>query len=372
MMMACYGRPMLKRKTTFVIGAGSSWDFGFPLGGGLRDQIVGLLAVENPNASVNFSDPDMASVLRERATQEAGTSKWTDRLQVYRRAAAIIRDGLPFARSIDGFLDGLRDEPEVEFLGKLAIATLILRAESGSPLKPSQIAAANADEIRAAQIAQLVGSWHALLGQMLYDGHTRDSIDTVFEHASFVVFNYDRCIEEFFTVSLMRRFAINRPRALGVLAKCRIIHPYGQVGGFSPDAAGHVPFGEVDPRHLVEVASRIRTFTEAMEQRVADDVKDSIAGAEIIVFMGFGWLPQNMELLHASDRVTEATKVFATTKAMDPREIMVVEQQIDRMLRRKDYTPEYAGQPAASPEFISDRGDCKALMNNCWLRLTGA
>jgi hypothetical protein len=194
---------MLTRETTFIIGAGASFDFGFPLGDGLRDRIIAVLAQEDPSASFNFADDDLGPLLRTRAAEEASPNQWTDRILVYHRAAEIIREGLPFARSIDSFLDGLRDEPEVEFLGKIAIGTVILRAEHSSAMKVKSISASNAEQIRTDRRAKLVGSWHAQLGQMLYEGHTRETINTIFDHASFVVFNYDRCIEEFLTTSIM-------------------------------------------------------------------------------------------------------------------------------------------------------------------------
>ena len=86
--------------------------------------------------------------------------------------------------------------------------------------------------------------------------------------------------------------------------------------------------------------------------------------------MGFGWLPQNMELLQVGGRVTNTQQVFATAMKMDDGEIAVVADQIDKILRRAGYSPDYAQDKLPRAEFIIERGDCKALMNNCWLRLT--
>ena len=360
---------MLKRDTSFVIGAGASRDLGFPLGDTLRDKIISLLRVEDPNTSINFSDPTLAKVIARRAESERG-SAWPERVEAYRRAAAIICAGLPFARSIDTFLDGLRDQPDIEFLGKLAIATIILRTEQASALSFRPVSAANAREIAEARLKELVSSWHVSLGQILYEGHTLETLGTVFDHASFIVFNYDRCIEEFLTISLMRRFAIERSEAMALVARCRIIHPYGQVGSFLPNDAGHIAFGNFQDHQLAEVAASVRTFTEAMEESVGDKVKDMVARADVLVFMGFGWLPQNMQLLQVGDRVTNAHQVFATTMDMAFGEVRIVEQQVDKILRRKDYSPEYDERPADPAEFIVEQGDCKALMKNCWLRLT--
>jgi len=362
---------MLERDTTFIIGAGASFDLDFPLGDTLRDRIIEVLAVDNPT-SMNFSDTSITRIIQDRAMQEAGTSSWPQRMDEYLQAAATIRAGLPFARSIDTFIDGLRHIEHIEFLSKLAICTVILRAEAASPLIQKPVHAANAEEIHASRLKRLLGSWHTELSQILYDGHSPETLAKVFEHASFIVFNYDRCLEEFLTISLMRRFSIDRKRALSLLETCSIVHPYGQVGAFMPSEEGFIPFGEYEVYQVSPAASRIRTFTEAMEGDISDQIKDLVAQAEVLVFMGFGWLPQNMELLQASNRITNARQVFATTMQMPPSEVAIVHDQINEILRRGAHTPEYVDDPflREEPGFITERGDCKALMRNCWLRLT--
>ena len=175
------------------------------------------------------------------------------------------------------------------------------------------------------------------------------------DHVSFV-FNYDRSVEEFLTTSLMRRFAIGRTKDLVAVARCRLVHPYGQVGPYFPEEAGHIAFGDCDEQQLESVAGGKRTFTESMANRIGDQVKDCVAAAETIVFLGFGWLPQNMVLLHATNRVTNASKVFATVFGMPQGEIAVVADQLDRMLRRQGHSADYAEEPTPPAEFIQDRG----------------
>ncbi len=359
---------MLTKETTFIIGAGASRDFDFPLGDDLRERIISVLAMADETKSLSFSDPVIWELLVDRATKER-PGDWTSRIKEYRRAACIIRDGLPYDRSIDSFLDGLRNKPDVEFLGKLAIATVILRAESRSPLMPYLAGNANAEQIRAERLAKTVGGWHAQLGQILYAGYTSEDCDDVFSRSSFVIFNYDRCIEEFLAKSLVSRFDIERSRAEAAVARCRIVHPYGQVGEFQPGQEGHVAFGDADQRHLVATAASIRTFTEAMADDVAATVKEYVSRAETLVFMGFGWLPQNIQLLQAGG-ITKASKVFATTMKMDIGELSVVASKINAILNRSATARTSFGNLSPNPEFINHSGDCSSLMRNCWLRLT--
>ena len=206
---------MLERTTTFVIGAGASHDFEFPLGDRLRDRIISVLNIDDPNRSINFSDPSVATILQDRAAKDGGDVGWLSRIEVYRNAATIIRNGLPFARSIDTFVDGLRDDQQIRFLAKLAIALVILRAETGSPLGLGTNPRFETPHLRDEKLQKLRSSWHVELSQILFDGHTAATLDSVFENASFIVFNYDRCLEEFLTISLMRRlrFPHSGPRS---------------------------------------------------------------------------------------------------------------------------------------------------------------
>ena len=362
---------MLERITTFVIGAGASRDLGFPLGDSLRDRIINTLDVDDPNHSINFKDPSLSRILQDRAIKEVGEQQWVTQLEFYRDAATIIRNGLPFARSIDTFIDGLKGNDQIGFLGKLAITLAILRAEADSPLGSKTGSYSASREFRERNLKHLLGSWHVELSQILFDGHTVATLDSVFENASFIVFNYDRCLEEFLTISLMRRFSIERARALALVGKCSIIHPYGQVGAFQSDEGGYLAFGQFQDHQVAAAASRIRTFTESMESEVAAGIKSLVAQAEVIAFMGFGWLPQNMELLQVEEGNTNARWVYATMMNMEQGEIDVVIRQINQILKRdEDYYQTYDDSPVEELEFIIDRGDCKALMQNCWLRLT--
>lgn len=361
---------MLERTTTFVIGAGASHDFEFPLGDLLRDRIISVLNIDDPNRSINFSDPSVSTIVQDRAAKDGGNVEWLSRIEVYRNAATIIRNGLPFARSIDTFVDGLRDDQQIRFLAKLAIALVILRAETGSPLGLGTNPRFEPPHLRDEKLQKLRSSWHVELSQILFDGHTAATLDSVFENASFIVFNYDRCLEEFLTISLMRRFNIERARALALVGKCSIIHPYGQVGAFQPDEDGFLAFGQFQDYQVTAAASRIRTFTESMESDVAAGIKELIAQAEVLAFMGFGWLPQNMQLLRVEGRRTTARRVYATMKDMEQGEIDVVINQINHILNRDEDDPFYDDMVDYPLEFIIDRGDCKALMQNCWLRLT--
>jgi len=80
-----------------------------------------------------------------------------------------------------------------------------------------------------------------------------------------------------------------------------IYHPYGQVG-FMPwdDGNPKVNFGGTDYGDIVGLSGQIRTFNEQMEDKVQlDEIRQRVADAKRIVFLGFHFHNQNMELLKA-------------------------------------------------------------------------
>ena len=48
---------------------------------------------------------------------------------------------------------------------------------------------------------------------------------------------------------------------------------------------------------LNEVSAGIRTFTEEQSSESAAEIRAAVAKAELIVFLGFGYIEQNMEML---------------------------------------------------------------------------
>ncbi|KQM21676.1 hypothetical protein ASE73_14935 [Sphingomonas sp. Leaf24] len=122
---------MFRQKTTFVIGAGASCELGLPSGETLKLQILDLLQPTDDNV-YGFVDKTMIEIMRLRV----GPDVWEAqaKLAPMQQAAERIRRGLPLAMSIDNFLHSHYGDGDVEYLGKLAIAICILRAEGSSHL----------------------------------------------------------------------------------------------------------------------------------------------------------------------------------------------------------------------------------------------
>jgi hypothetical protein len=158
--------------------------------------------------------------------------------------------------------------------------------------------------------------------QMLGRGIPKENVREIFDRVSFIVFNYDRCLEHFLKNALEMTYKIRPDEASSIIAKLHIIHPYGVVD----EAVG---FGTTRGDY-VKLAEGIKTYTE---QIAAADVVKAIAvevsRAECIVFLGYGYHSQNMQLLRPADPMPELKPVFGTAHGLSDADVEVVSHQIN-------------------------------------------
>jgi hypothetical protein len=140
-------------------------------------------------------------------------------------------------------------------------------------------------------------------------------IDSIFKNVSFITFNYDRCIEHFLFHSIRDYYGIDENRMRELMGGLRVFHPYGAVGllPWQTGPGEGVPFGgiEYSPK-LLPISRQIKTFTERVEDDAALTViRNEVAEAEVVVFLGFAFLEENMKLI-SPGHPTKAKRVFAT------------------------------------------------------------
>lgn len=312
---------MLSKPTTFVLGAGASVDFGFPTGATLQSQVAQCLAVDDRR---QFRD----SVITEAILYYNQSEQRPNDFGQYINAANRIVEGMPVAGSIDNFLHTHSSNQYIVALGKLAIAHLILKSERD--LKAATKSAAG-------QMSTLLAteryskSWYSQFIRMLTTGTQSDKPADLLKNVRFVVFNYDRCLEQVLLLALMNYFGLDTGAAHKLLAEIEIVHPYGSLGSLTAGAPDHVQFG-ADCIDLFSISQGIRTFTESVHGDTAEQAKQSIATADRLVFLGFGFLPQNMDLL-APINARSASRVHATTMGISALDRVIVREQLRRFLR---------------------------------------
>ncbi|GHV06484.1 hypothetical protein FACS189485_15100 [Spirochaetia bacterium] len=280
-------------KTVFVIGAGAGVDIGMPTGQELKDSIIDILKVENYHSKNTIVD-DALGILSTQSlsyNKDDEIAKCTTNDGKLRYAANIISSGLPLEISIDNFLDKHQDNEYIVYCGKLAIAFAVIRAEKKSYLY-------NRDSSVEIKVNNVRNTWYVLFFQKITENCLLTDLPKRLQNITFIIFNYDRCFEQFFCYALMKNYAIDKGKAREIIKNMNIIHPYGTVDKFDKSY-----FGDVDILNgagLIQLSKNIKTFTEHVDQNSNDYIKMTSACKEAnrIIFLGFAYHKQNIKLLY--------------------------------------------------------------------------
>jgi hypothetical protein len=315
---------MLENKIVFIVGAGASVDYGFPLGGQLKEDIVtGVnFDFDFPYGEATKGDRTIAQAARD-YSQGSGEA-----LEELIKAGEKIARGMPGARSIDNFLHSREGDDDINLMGKLGIAKAILAAERGSELcvstrqeteRARQSQFLTLSEVRE-DFHSLPNSWLGKFATLLCQGFHHERLTGLFDNVAFIIFNYDRCVEHYLWNHLQQYFGISETEAAALLGTVEFHHPYGTVGRLPwQDGAGYaMRFGkEPSSRDLLEVAKGINTFTESVHTEARAKLLDDLRTASQVMFLGFGFIEQNMRLLDFDDRGL-VQRIFATAIGMSP------------------------------------------------------
>jgi hypothetical protein len=333
---------MLQSKTLFIVGAGASFEVGLPVGDDFKRQIAAFLDIRFPDGWHQESgDLQITEVLKQIARDDPGLG---GNVNPYIHQAWRIRDALPTAISIDNLLDAHRGDELVETCGKLAIAKAILEAERGSKLKGL------GEPGKEYSFSALAATWYIPLFQMMTENMRKNDVAQVADRLSFIIFNYDRCLEFFIPHALSTYYGISLPEAEALAARMTFIHPYGQVGYLPWQGRNPVIQFAVDRYPLREIAKEIKTFAEGLATpKLVDEIKTAVQDAETIVFMGFAYHPINMRVISTEAELTR--KIFGTTFGLSKADEAVVEDDILRVLKKRD--PQFRAS-AEEPNFSEE------------------
>lgn len=298
---------MFPGKTTIILGAGASHEFGLPLGGDLTKAIKSMLAIKRdlPFKEVSAADQDFLDVLR-RYSQNATPGVTYQRLL---DACDEISAGMREAASIDEFIHTRRGDAAIEICGKFAIVRSILKAEHQSALRYDSSNIYNTIDFE-----RISPTWIAKLRRFLFEGCTREETVDRLEQITFVNFNYDRCLEHYLYHSFRNYYRMGDQEAATKLQLLKVVRPYGSIGRLEyQDRSDFVKFGDADCYHRTpELATQIRTFTEQQQdQAVRDNIRGAIVDSEVLVFLGFAYHDQNLDVL-SRDLESTAARLWGT------------------------------------------------------------
>lgn len=243
----------MPKKTALVLGAGSSFAYGYPVGSQLRRKIIGL-------------PPGHLDEIQRGLMQDSATF-----LNDFRRSQL---------RSIDAFL---ARRGEFNELGKLAIARVLLEAEA---------------EAASQDLDALKDHWYGYLADQLM----RDDWDD-FDPSwlSIVTFNYDRSFEHVLHQAIQAAYGKTAEEAQAKMERMRILHVYGTVGGPKQWPYGQ---GTRDLNRIAQsahvAAANLRVIPEGRDDdQSLEPIRAALTEAERICFLGFSFDPTNVRRLGA-------------------------------------------------------------------------
>lgn len=347
---------MFESKTVFIVGAGASEEAGLPIGSGLTEKIANLINLKMSYGDLESGDPDIYHALTQLVNKAPAQNRNT-----LLASARSVTEAMDLALSIDTFLESHATNEEYVLVGKLGIVRAIVIEERKSLLTPDY------ENGKPFHLKRLSKTWYYSLARQLFTGIPVENPELSFQNVSFVVFNYDRCLQTFLIRALEVYFRITLQRAEEIVKNIRIIHPYGSLGSILP-GLGQVPFA---PRSLdiLEAAARIKTFSESAESGAVATAKSWVEESETLIFLGFGFHDQNMELLDPGNTYLHDEndqrrfRAFATAYDLSDSDAEIVRDQIS-FLR--------SGMPDdnAHQRIYTNNGKCADLFRTYWRSLT--
>jgi hypothetical protein len=250
---------MINRRTVFVLGAGSSYPYGFPTGEGLVDEIISLVKEDRTLDAFVYNgcvDEDVKRFGRDLADSDAP--------------------------SVDAFLE---HRPDFLKIGKLAMCLSLIPKERDEYLTRSH---------RQDRHGRGLVTWY----HYLWNEMAAPKGEFGRNQISFVTLNYDRSLERYFYLRLRAQHRYEHDKeCLDELFRLRFVHVYGSLG----DARFiEHPYGRPHPlsNEVQKAAERLRIIHEEVAE--AQDLSDAVGllhSADVICFLGFGFHRLNNQRL---------------------------------------------------------------------------
>jgi hypothetical protein len=266
-------------RTLYVIGAGASKEADMPCEN-FSERIAALCDHDASIYKAKYGFINEVNLLVDIYLHENMIDNPAERQDVINRfnnAKKFIRENIGFFASIDHLMKSHKDDKYVTLVGKMAIVHVIVDAETKSRMK---------------DVSQMGNIWFNKLFKSLVSSFTKDEfIERIKNKVIFIVFNYDRCLEEFLYLAIKSAYRISDVNELNnIMYNIKIYHPYGKIGilDWQPilDTTEKIcfekaNFGEgIDTNKIIKQIRGIKTFhdeeikeSEYLE-RMRMDIKD--------------------------------------------------------------------------------------------------
>jgi len=306
----------MRKKVTLILGAGSSYPYGFPTGNELREKIILLESrLDQFEYLANRNKHEIRAFLKRFKDSEMNT--------------------------IDAFLARNKD---LSALGKIAIGLVLCESEISTYVPKEE------------------DHWYKFLFNKIYPKDDFRNFDP--NWLNIVTFNYDRSFEYFFIKSFTNTFGVSDKVAYEFFQKININHVYGKINS-RKFSYGDMKVGSRTAMDDTDDCYRDWFFDAVGGIKVIDDVRDelehiqsireTVATSEIICFMGFGFDDVNLGRLitpGAFGTLDNPKMVYATSIGIPPAVIERIKGKLDT-----------DGQRGLSQHFIFENKGCRQLLH---------
>lgn len=278
---------MITEDTVFVLGAGASKPYGFPLGGELVKEIYSGFYNRVEALLAKMKDPELLEEISDIAKPFVSSLSRSS------------------SNSIDLFLAGNQHFSKI---GKLAIALTILRAERESQFWPNT----ESDK-----------DWYAYLFQRMREElKSPDSFGRFAKNkVTFITFNYDRSLEFYLTEALSNSFShVDRTEIESVISRIPIHHVHGTIDK-APWLGEMRRYRSEYSYHDINGLKANIDFIdqdEGRDNKKLDMIRNAINGARSVYFLGFGYSKENLEAIGIFDYASRGRSqaIFGTAYGM--------------------------------------------------------
>jgi hypothetical protein len=275
---------LFNQKVVFIVGAGASREYSFPLGSELKDRIAADVRFRFEHGSWHLvaGSVDLFEHIRRHAKGA------NDRTNDYTLASNELANAIPSFVSIDEALHFVSGTPEAVEVGKIAIVHHILKAERESSLTL---------DAGKGRLVNLPDGWIGDMFSMAVAGSRREDLVRAFDNVTFVNFNYDRAIEQYLYWALQQRASVPADDARSIVAGLNMLRPYGSIGQFAPSPSDQFAFGTTQYFDPFSRLSQLGTYTDQKPMHDVASMQSAIGAAKLVVFLGFGFHPSNVDLI---------------------------------------------------------------------------
>ncbi|AHG48011.1 hypothetical protein RLEG12_33000 [Rhizobium leguminosarum bv. trifolii CB782] len=353
---------MFAANTVFVIGAGASAEFGMPVGSALTTTI-------KQNCKYRFEHGTMVEGVMPIFNYYRSTYDMQDPAQLKQVEERFhimmqIHQSIDMHESIDEYIYRYSDNPVVAEIGKLQVAYAISRAESECLLSEKKDF-----HFDKKGFDGLNGTWIYAFAKALMNGVKASDIETIGNDITIICFNYDRCIEHYLEHAICRAYAgVTQDVAREIVSRIDIIHPYGVLGPLKAFQFGHTD-------RIWEMSENLITWSETIrDPQIIHGMTNAIDEAETLVFMGFAFATQNMDLMRGeadprgemrrSSLLQDVKDVYATAFRLRPQVHSKMKLKIMSL-----WTHEVTAEQLNAIHIEDDKTECSGFMQTNLMNL---